>query len=691
MKQQANTVRQLILLLTVSIVGMFSLIAVYTLFNNIIKKLDQKTTNLETKIDLGEYIVEDLYKIRSDFYELATTASNKHSRRIIEKRINKKLANIKNTLQVLENGGTLKRVIRLNIAGHDDLTKVLTYNKDKLSSVSLEAIDLHPKLIQFQAMMADLLILLEQKEQYEKNQHIQEYLIYSKRIKRFYKSTPAFFTRTIENTRRLLYEGEIKLRKLKHEIQYEKDNYTTLESILVFCIIMLMLILGYIIAKQITRDNKKLLFFNKELNSNIQELQSQKAYVRGLLDAQPNIIVVSDGEKMIDANLALVEFFDGYNSFDDFKTKHACICDYFIDMHSPEYIIDIDYPEGMWFERVLAHPDQLFKAAMKGKDKIHCFTLRVSQKAISKNESLIIITLNDITNELFTNKRLKQLNDNLEVLIEEKTKKLQDLNDNLEQKIKEEVQKNREKDKRMIQQSRYAAMGEMIGNIAHQWRQPLSAILSTSSSMQLQIDLGISNNKDIRKSFVNIVKYVEFLNQTIEDFRAFFKKDKQASDFNLIGILKNSLNIVNALYKDNRINVIVQEEHETLISNGFPNELAQAYINILNNAKDALIEKEIKQKYVFIKSYQEEEYNIVQIMDNSGGIDETIISKIFDPYFTTKHQSQGTGIGLYMSKYIIEKHMKGNLSVNNQEFFVDNTSYYGACFKIALPISKNSL
>jgi signal transduction histidine kinase len=241
----------------------------------------------------------------------------------------------------------------------------------------------------------------------------------------------------------------------------------------------------------------------------------------------------------------------------------------------------------------------------------------------------------------------------------------------------------------MIQQSRFAALGEMIGNIAHQWRQPLSAISSTASGIELQMEIGVASNEDIKKSYSDIKNYVQFLTQTIEDFRGFFKEDKTKVDFDMRNVLKNALAITNATYKDNNINVKLNISDEPLTANGMPSELAQAFLNILNNARDAIIEKKPNFKGIYIYSQNTENENILYFQDNAGGIPDGILEKIFDPYFTTKHQSQGTGIGLYMSKDIVEKNMHGSLSVKNIVQELDGVTYNGACFRISLPKNKN--
>lgn len=277
----------------------------------------------------------------------------------------------------------------------------------------------------------------------------------------------------------------------------------------------------------------------------------------------------------------------------------------------------------------------------------------------------------------------------IERALEVSSKELREFNDKLEEKVTFEVNKNREKDKKLLAQSRFAALGEMIGNIAHQWRQPLSAISSTASSAQLQLEIGMINEKELIESYTKIIDYVNFLSQTINDFRNFMKADNVKTNFNILDTLKKSISIIQASYDDNSIELnhsLIFDKK--MISHGLPSELIHVIINILNNAKDATISDTIKEKRIHIRCEIINNFNTIYIQDNAGGIPLKIIDKIFDPYFTTKHQSQGTGIGLYMSKDIIEKHMNGILDVENINTTIDDKYYNGACFKIAIPSVK---
>ncbi|MDF1880940.1 HAMP domain-containing histidine kinase [Sulfurimonas sp. MAG313] len=281
--------------------------------------------------------------------------------------------------------------------------------------------------------------------------------------------------------------------------------------------------------------------------------------------------------------------------------------------------------------------------------------------------------------------KLNDLNLSLEDKIHKKTLQLQELNDSLENKIQNEVYQNRQKDKILSEQSRFAALGEMIGNIAHQWRQPLSAISTATGNAKIENMLGITSKESLDDTFNRIDEYIQYLSDTIDDFRNYFKKDKKKKAYYVGEILQTALNISKGSFNDIRI---IQDQVNLKIKLiGYPSELMQAFINIFNNAKDILNEKEQAKKYLLIAMSKTSTHVIIKIYDNAGGISKDYLSSIFDPYFTTKHKAQGTGIGLYMSKEMIEKHMNGSLTASNRSFDVDGTEYIGACFTITLPYS----
>ena len=242
----------------------------------------------------------------------------------------------------------------------------------------------------------------------------------------------------------------------------------------------------------------------------------------------------------------------------------------------------------------------------------------------------------------------------------------------------------REQDKLIVQQSKMASMGEMLESIAHQWRQPLSVITTASGGIKVQQEYGILDDKKLFDSCDNITKSAEHLSDTINDFRNFFKEDKIKKDFNIKDIFHKTLSLLISKFKNKEISII--ETIDDININGFGNELVQVFMNILNNARDELEIEEIK-RLIFIDIHKINDEVIVKIKDNAGGIPKDILPKIFDAHFTTKEERNGTGIGLYMTKKIIEDSFKGTIKANNIEFEYEGDKYTGAEFKITLPLS----
>lgn len=242
------------------------------------------------------------------------------------------------------------------------------------------------------------------------------------------------------------------------------------------------------------------------------------------------------------------------------------------------------------------------------------------------------------------------------------TDKLKALYEEQENKIREGIKQLREKDHMIIKQSRQAAMGEMIGNIAHQWRQPLNSIGVIIQNIEDAYEFNELTKDYLNEKVATVMNQLNYMSHTIDDFRNFFKPDKEKQDFQVFDALKSAVNFMEANFVHNNISVEYQLITDTTIW-GYPNEYAQVLLNILNNARDILIERKIANPTIFITAKKTDSHSIVKISDNGGGIDPDIIHKLFEPYFTTK--TVGTGLGLYMSKMIVEKNMDGKLWVRN--------------------------
>ena len=239
----------------------------------------------------------------------------------------------------------------------------------------------------------------------------------------------------------------------------------------------------------------------------------------------------------------------------------------------------------------------------------------------------------------------------------------------------------------LYHQSKIASLGEMLGNIAHQWRQPLSIISTIATGAKLKKELNILDDKEFIDNMEKINNHTQYLSSTIDDFRDFFSSnDYIKNKINLKDSLKKAFSLVKDAYKSSNIKIIQDLYEETsLLYN--ENIFIQAIINILNNAKDALnkLENKSLDKYVFISLKKEKDFYIIKIKDNANGVNEEYIDKIFEPYFTTKHKEQGTGIGLYMSNQIITKHLKSEITVQNVKYTYLKKEYKGAEFCIIIP------
>ncbi|MEA2027400.1 MAG: HAMP domain-containing sensor histidine kinase, partial [Campylobacterota bacterium] len=298
-------------------------------------------------------------------------------------------------------------------------------------------------------------------------------------------------------------------------------------------------------------------------------------------------------------------------------------------------------------------------------------TLKRSQK-FSKQIITPLEDLTHATNNLKERKRstLKKANiQEIDILLEnfiEMSEELSQLYESMEQKIEDEIKKNMETQKVMLYQSRHAAMGEMIGNIAHQWRQPLNAIGLLLQNIETAYDRDRLDIEYLQKIIEKGNKLTDTMSKTIDDFRNFFKPNKSKEQFKVCDAYQTARDIIRLSFQNNNIKLI-EEIDKSVSVVGYANEFSQVLLNILSNAKDALMENKIENKQIKVNIFSKNSVNYITISDNAGGIPNNIIEKIFDPYFTTKDEGSGTGVGLYMSKTIIESNMYGKLKVKNSE------------------------
>lgn len=254
---------------------------------------------------------------------------------------------------------------------------------------------------------------------------------------------------------------------------------------------------------------------------------------------------------------------------------------------------------------------------------------------------------------------------------------MNEMMDDLESKIQGEITRRADQEKLLIQQSKLASMGNMIGNIAHQWRQPLSELNAIIMHLQVRYMYDDFNEEFLNQQVDECNRITAYMSHTISDFQNFFKPSKTTEVFSVVEACKKASSILSSSLKHHEIDFTCKVDDDMEVE-GYPNEFSQAFLNILSNAKDVLVERKVEDPFIHVSIKTGKQYVLIKVEDNGGGIKEEALERIFEPYFTTKHAKQGTGIGLYMSKTIIEGNMNGIIKVENTE--------QGACFTIKIAL-----
>ncbi|MGB5792608.1 sensor histidine kinase [Poseidonibacter sp.] len=283
---------------------------------------------------------------------------------------------------------------------------------------------------------------------------------------------------------------------------------------------------------------------------------------------------------------------------------------------------------------------------------------------------------------------LDKFESQLKIKVAEKTKALRDINNHLEEKVNKQIIKLRQKDEMFLHQSRMAAVGELMENIAHQWRQPLSIITTHVSSMEVTLNFQDEIPKEqILICTQEVSKQSKYLSKTIDDFRDFIQtNDSSKTIINLSNSVDNTKKLLGDSIANNNILCIKNLDDISILAN--ENHIVQILLNIFKNSIDAFKKSDISKKYIFIKIYEENNHAVISIKDNAGGVNEEFINKIFDPYVSSKHASIGTGLGLFTCYEMVTKIYNGFINVENVEYTYDKEQFKGLEIIINIPINN---
>jgi len=402
-----------------------------------------------------------------------------------------------------------------------------------------------------------------------------------------------------------------------------------------FFIFSSMLFIVYVFTKRLNKINQTL---DEKVTKRTKELSTEKEYIKKILDVNPSIILVIKKGRLLNGNR---QFFDFLNcsTKNEYLESEKKLDDYFLDFDHEPFPSDKKIDGKVWYEYLVEKQTITHNVSIDFNNVINFFI--ISGTLISNNDE-IVITLQNITEQI-------------------------------------------EKDKLLFEHSKLSSMGDMIENIAHQWRQPLSIISTSATGMLMQKEYGLLSDEQFIKNCNIIDENTQHLSRTIDDFRNFIRGDNEKIHYNLKEDINIFLQLVHSSVKKYNIEII-EDVDDAIWLDGYANELVQCFINIFNNAKDILMTLDEDNRLLFVTGYKKDMNVIIEFRDNGGGIADDVLSRVFEPYFTTKHKSQGTGVGLHMTYNMIVDGMNGDLDASTVEYTYNDKAYKGANFKITLPL-----
>ncbi|OQX81249.1 MAG: hypothetical protein B6D64_02220 [Bacteroidetes bacterium 4484_276] len=672
-------VSYVVLLIVIFFLGSALILAFNISLSSSLNEIEGQRRNQEVKNLICQDIIMNLNKLENSFFRIVVMTSEQ----AIDSEFNNYgtyLRNIGEDLILLKEGGIYNQQILLNLEDIDNYNREVPFVATDTETVPFEFIEIAPKLVLAEDIAIKLKKLISGRNKLKSN--TRAFADIRKSIFTHVKHAPPLFLRMHENANAIFYESQMQFEEIDNLVIKTKKKYFLAEILIVSIIMALFIIISIIIIRNIL----KILLKQKKTQEKMAAEEKKLSTIMN--SVQAGIVLIDEKtHTFIDVNPKAAEMFGASKENIIGKDCHQHICP----VNGGICAISDLKQQVHNAERVIARNNGSKKDVLKSATKVNIAGKniivetfvditevkqaegKIKQKSLElekqfeKSEKqrkagmVILGDLNKATKKLKVEISERKL---AEKSLQDSEEKLRTLNIKLKEKVVLEVAKSREKDRVMLVQSKQAAMGEMIGNIAHQWRQPLNDIGLYVQNIQDKYEYGELSEDALAQTVEKTMDKLEYMSQTIDDFRNFFRSDKNKKKFLLKDSIDKTLSLTEAGFKNNFIEINLYLQDNIYIT-GYPNEFSQAVLNILNNAKDILVERKIEGPQVKINLSRQEKNVILTVSDNAGGIDENIIDKIFEPYYTTKGKLTGTGLGLYISKTIIERNMMGSLTVRN--------------------------
>ncbi len=367
------------------------------------------------------------------------------------------------------------------------------------------------------------------------------------------------------------------------------------------------------------------------------ELSEQRLYIESILNAQNSIIVITDGYEIIKTNRRFFDYIDDYTSIEEFKEKYSCICNLFAERDG---YLQKDVNDARWTTHILEHPDESHRAMICYKDQEFIFSV-TAKKFIYGTNHRIIATFEDIT-------------------------RLVRYEGELQETIRQELEKNRQKDAIIFQQSRFTAVGEALQLVSHHWRQPLSALSLMIQDIEEAKHFGELDDLYLKTFSDRSLEIIQEMSKTLDSFRSIFTPDiNPGGKFELIKAIRTAEDIIRPNIRGDHIDITTRILHEHIAVEGPKNEYIHVLVSILTNAMEALESRKGDRTITITLDKTADGKSITKIANNGGPIPQEAMDKIYDPYYSTKFDKNGTGLGLFVAKNVIEQKMHGRLGAHN--------------------------